>query len=286
LQVVSQVNEASASGGVNLLTNPFTAYAVNPAKVPAANVEGAKAFLDYLTSPEFQARLAAYPNASSPAFFADAHPRLTAGQPLSGVVKAGAAITVSGTVTNLLPGSPPVAGQSILLQRAPAGPIAAPTFATVASGLTAADGSYRLQVAAFRGGQMRVEMPTTSSYPSLALTPLIAVGSLARTDLAVGSVSVRSAIGIGRPRVKGHTVQLQGRVGPSSERDGGARLVILGRAEQARKLRALHRVRLPRGSHYNVHVKLGSGRWKLRVRYRDPGAILPATSRAVSVSVP
>src|SRR5262249_42159226 len=32
LQIVAQNNEASAPGGANLLTNPFTFYAINPAK--------------------------------------------------------------------------------------------------------------------------------------------------------------------------------------------------------------------------------------------------------------
>jgi len=286
LGVASQMNEAGAPGGMNLLTNPFTAYAVDPAKVPGANVEGAKAFLDYLTSPEFQARLAGYPSASSPAFLADAHPRLSVDRPLFGAVRAGTAIAVSGAVTNLLPGSPPVAGQPILLQRAPVALSAAPAFVTVASGTTAADGTYRLEATPSRIGMMRVALPATSTYPSLAVTPPIAVGGLARTDRTAGAVWVRSAVGIERVRVGGHTVRLQGSVGPSRGRDRRARLVILGRGEGARKLRALSTVRPSRGSRYKVQVELGSGRWKLRVRYRDPGAVLPATSRPVSVSLP
>ena len=51
------------------------------------------------------------------------------------------------------------------------------------------------------------------------------------------------------------------------------------------KLHALHTLRPRKGSAYKVNVKLDPGKWKLRVRYRDPGAVLPATSRAVSVSV-
>ena len=77
LQVVSDKNAAAAPGGINLLVNSFHAYAVNPAKVPAVNLQGALAFLDYLSSPGFQAKLKNYPNAAQPAFFADARPTLT-----------------------------------------------------------------------------------------------------------------------------------------------------------------------------------------------------------------
>jgi len=112
-------NEATAPGGQNLLTNPFTAYAVNPAKVTGVtiNVKGAKAFLAYLTSPEFQSQLASFPNTASPAFFADASPKITlksAKWPAR--VKAGTVLTARGTISNLLPGSPVVAGQRQLLR--------------------------------------------------------------------------------------------------------------------------------------------------------------------------
>jgi tungstate transport system substrate-binding protein len=287
LEIVAQDNEASAPGGINLLTNPFTAYVVNPAKVPSANVEGAKAFLDYLTSEALQSRLASYPNTISPAFFADAHPRITVAQPISGTLRPGAAVAVSGTVASLLPGAPPVAGQTILLQRAdPVQPPLVPTYTTIATSTTGADGSYALRAAVNRGGDLQVELPTTASYPPLNLQPLIAVGSLSRTDLAVGRVSVRAAITLRRPRRQGQVVVLRGRVDPAAEPDSGATLVILGRQRGSHKLRALRKVRASRKPTYKVHVKLGSGQWKLRVRYRDPGAVLPATSRAVSVSVP
>lgn len=288
LKIVSDRNEASAPGGQNLLINPFTAYAVNPAKVPgvAVNVDGAKALLDYLTSPQFQARLASYPNTSAPAFFADARPQITVAAPLSGVVAAGRALTVSGTLTNLLPGAPAVAGQPILLQRWTAtSPKQAPAFTTIASGVTGPDGGYSFSFNATRSGPLRVELPRTASYPSLAVTPLIAVGSLETTDLDVGAVKVRAKVGIKRPRVKGHVVRLRGAVGPSQDRDRQARLIVLGH-KPGKKLRAIRSVRVKAGAGYDIRVKLSGGKWKLRVKYRDPGAVLPATSRAVSVSVP
>lgn len=194
LKVVSQRNEAGAPGGANLLTNPFTAYAVNPAKVPGVNVEGARAFLDYLTSAALQAQLASFPNARSPAFVADAHPRIAFSHslPASGPVRSGSRISLSGRVVNPLPGSPPVAGQPILLQESePVRPPLLLGYATIASGTTGAGGGYSLGAAIDRDAVLRVELPTTTAYPPLGATPLIAVGSLARTAVVAGPVLVR-----------------------------------------------------------------------------------------------
>ena len=62
--------------------------------------------------------------------------------------------------------------------------------------------------------------------------------------------------------------------------------MVLGRKQGQRQSHAVRRLRPGKGSSYKVNVKLATGKWKLRVRYLDPGAVLPATSRAVSVSVP
>lgn len=288
LKIVAEKNEATAPGGLNLLTNPFDVYIVNPAKVPgvAINVEGAKALVEYLTSEAFQARLASYPNTTSPAFFADAHADMTAGPSASGRVNAGATLTFSGKVASKLPGAPPVAGQGVLLQRLQAlykGET--PTYQTIASTVTNADGTYSVKTGATRGGPLRVELSTTTTYPEFGVTPLLAVGALTATEVPVGEVSVQSKIGLKKPKVKGRTVTLRGSVGPSTERDAGALLVVQGRKQGQHKFHAVHRLRPRTGAAYNFHLKLGKGRWKLRVSYRDPGAVLPATSRAVSASV-
>lgn len=73
LALLSDRNDGpSARGGKDLQVSRFSAYAVDPAKVPTANLQGGLAFLDYVTSPAFQERLASYPNAADPAFLADA----------------------------------------------------------------------------------------------------------------------------------------------------------------------------------------------------------------------
>lgn len=291
LKIVSQLNEASAPGGQNLLTNPFVVYAINPAKVPGVNVnvEGTKALLEYLTSEAFQARLASYPNTSEPAFFADAHPRMSAGPSLTGTYQPGALLHVTGNISNLLLGSPAVAGQPVLLQRLTtlkAGET--PAYQTIGLTLTNPDGSYSVAAEANRSGAMRVELPTTSSYPSLSVTPLIAAGALTQTDVPLGSVTVAAGVGLKKPALKGRVATLRGQVSAARERGPEASVVIQGRKLGTRKKQKFHglkTVKAGASASYKINVKLAEGRWKLRVRYRDPGGVAPVSSRAVSVSV-
>jgi tungstate transport system substrate-binding protein len=202
LRIVSQHNEAGAPGGRNLLTNPFTAYAIDPAKVSGVkvNVEGAEAFIDYLTSKAFQARLAGYPDASSPAFFADAHPRITASS-VSGV-DIGAGFSVSGQISSALPGAQPVSGVTVDLQEASSGG----RYSTIASATTGGDGSYSVKAKATKDGLLRVEMPTTgTAWPSLNVEPLISSGALTRTFVPAGQ------IGAAPPRSQGVATSSDGR---------------------------------------------------------------------------
>ncbi|MBS1680064.1 MAG: substrate-binding domain-containing protein [Actinobacteria bacterium] len=290
LQIVSQHNEVSAPGGQNLLSNPFTFYAINPAKEPGINinVEGAKALMAYLTSEEFQGKLAGYPSPSAPAFFADAHPKMTSTS-VSGTLSPGAAFSVSGSLANLLPGSPAVAGVPVNLQQAPFPPAGqSPTYTTIASATTGGDGSYSLQGIATREGLLRVEMPNTNAaYPNLGVMPLVAAGGLTQTFAAAGAIGVQSQVALRKPSKKKNVVTLRGTIGPAANNSvGAATLVVQGRkAGKHTKMHALKKVRAKEGVAYTVSVKLKPGKWKLRVRYRNPGVVSPVTSRAVSVSV-
>jgi tungstate transport system substrate-binding protein len=288
LKIVSEKNEESAPGGMNLLTNPFDVYIVNPAKVTnvTINVAGAEALVEYLTSEKFQSKLASFPNTTSPAFFADAH-AVVAAKPTftKRTVKANGALTFSGTLASALPGAPILAGQPVLLQRLQSLHVKeAPTYKTIARGVTTATGSYKLQAKATRGGLLRIETP--KAYPSFAVEPLLAVGALSETELAIGRLAVQAKIAVKGPRVAGSFVTLRGTASPSTERDPGAQIVVLGRKQGQRQFHAVRRLRPGKGSSYKVNLRLATGKWKLRVSYRDPGAVLPATSRAVSVSVP
>ena len=298
LQIVSENNEASAPGGQNLLTNPFSVYAINPAKEPGinVNVEGAKALIAYLTSEAFQAELASFPNTTAPAFFADAHPKMSASA-VPGTLDQGTKFTVSGSIASLLPGAQAVAGVAVNLQEAPIG---GSTYTTIASATTGADGSYSVQGTADKEGQLRVEMPNTdAAWPSLTITPLISSGGLTQTFAGAGLLSVRpttppkslekGAIALRKPKKSGRIVTLRGSLFPAVSGASAPTLTIQGRqiGKKHQKMHALKEVRPREGVAYKVAVKLKPGKWKLRVRYSDPSVIsAPAISRAVSVSVP
>ena len=56
------------------LFNPYHVIAVNPEKYPDINYEGAQKFIEWITSPETQAKIAAFtePKSGLPLFFPDA----------------------------------------------------------------------------------------------------------------------------------------------------------------------------------------------------------------------
>ena len=77
LPIVMDAQDAAARGGSALMVNQYRGYALNPAKVPAAKTEGALAFLDFLTSRDFQQRLRSFPTSEEPGFFPAAFPVVT-----------------------------------------------------------------------------------------------------------------------------------------------------------------------------------------------------------------
>jgi tungstate transport system substrate-binding protein len=307
LKVVTEKNEASAPGGSNLLTNPFSFYIVNPAKVTSAtiNVKGAEALRDYLTSEAFQSGLASFPNTTSPAFFEDAHPTITATQ-VSGTFDLGAKFTIAGTVTGRLPGAQPVSGVPMNVQQQAAG---STEWKSIASTVTDDEGGYSVEAPVVGEGPLRVEMPNTNeAWPSLAIVPLISSGGLTQTFVGAGEVKVPSSSGGGatppktstvaplqpgstfvkKPTIKGRTVTLRGTLSPAVSPSGAATLVVQGRrlGTKGGQFHALKKAKPKSGATYTLTVKLKPGKWKLRVIYSDPGVTAaPATSRAVSVSV-
>ena len=268
LQVVSDKNDASAPGGIFLLVNSFHAYAVNPSKVSSVNVQGALAFLDYLTSPALQDRLSTYPNAANPAFFADAHPAiaLSSRRPPQRVI-AGSPLRVSGRLANLLPGSAPLGGALIQLQRASA----RTNFTPLQGHRSSPQGRFSFAVRAVRSGLLRVSFPRFRD--------------LSPATLDLGRVTVRAKVRLRSARVTGRRVVLTGSALPDRARSN-ALLSVQARPAGARPFTILRRKRLRNGSaRYALTIRLRhSGTWQLRVAYRDPGAVLSAASRAVRVT--
>jgi tungstate transport system substrate-binding protein len=269
LVVLADRNDAAAPGGASLLLNPFSAYVVNQAAVPnvTVNTAGATAFVNYLTSPELQARLASYPTTSNPAFFADAMPVVTVTAPVPTTVTAGTSITVTGTLANALPDAAPLSGVTVRLvnNRAPLAPV------TVAETKTDATGRYTFTGPLNRSGALQVDVPQFAAFTA--------------TSHSVGPVTLKAAVSA-TATVRGHTVTLHGRARPASGRQKGV-LYIRGHRAGSSRFRTVKTVKLPAsgGGSFRQSIKLKTGTWSLQLTYADPGNVTSATSRVVHVSV-
>ncbi len=170
LTILSRENAASAPGGANELTDYFHAYAINPAKPgETVNLQGAKDFLGFLTSPALQSQLGIYLNTAGdpggPPFRADASPALSA-TPSTGSVAAGQTVTVSGRVTNFEPGYPALAGKVVTVDRVDG---ATPTV--VGSGMTDAAGNYSVTFAPPATGSYQVTTGQLAQIEDTSVTP-------------------------------------------------------------------------------------------------------------------
>jgi tungstate transport system substrate-binding protein len=119
LRTVMDEQSARARGGQNLMLNVYNVYAISPRKYPAVNIQGARAFMDFLTSQSFQSALARFPSARRPGFFPAAFPRIELSRRPSRAVSAGDVVTVSGTIESAVPGAEPLTGLSVRLARLP-----------------------------------------------------------------------------------------------------------------------------------------------------------------------
>jgi tungstate transport system substrate-binding protein len=268
LKIVAQRNLPSAPGGQFLLVNSFHAYAVNPTKVPGVNLRGALAFLSYLTSPGLQNRLATYPSAQNPAFFADARPvfKQTGGR-VPGRVKANRRLRVSGTLAPQLPGAGFISGVPALLEQ----PNGRGGFNEIGHTLISNNG-FSVSGLATRNGEVDIVFP--------------GFHDLSFAAYKVGSVSVQAVVGGLRARVRGNTISLSGSASPSRNRVH-AQLVVLAKRPRQKGFHAVKTVRASgTRSRFGISLRLGAGSWRLEVTYRDPGVVGSGTSRSVSVSLP
>jgi hypothetical protein len=271
MKVVAEKNDAAGRGGQTLLLNPFHVYAVNPQKFSQVNLQGALAFMDYLTSPELQQRLLSYPTAANPRFFPDAFPTPTFVKPrLPKRVRAGKAITVRGTLANRFPGAGPVANAPLLLQESKG--LTSARFTTIKTGRTNATGAFRLRVHPSRNGVIRV------SFARFA--------DLSATTFRVGKLHVRAAVRLRKVRrLSNHRVTLRGSVRPKAAGKKG-RIEVLARRRGTRKFHKVATKHPHKGQRrYSITVRLAQGPWQFKVRYRHSGVVDTGVSRTRSASV-
>ena len=199
LQVVAERNRAGTRGGEFVLINPFSAYAVDPSRVPRVNRQGALDFIDFLQSPDFQQRVRDYPDRSNPAFCPDARPLILAGRTLAPPARAlcrdaqspvrsgrpprrlerGGVVTIRGSVVPRLPGDRATVRAQVRLQSG---------RRVLDRARSGRGGRFRLSVRLRRSTTLSLVVPNydgPSGFPSVPTTDRLG------EQLALGRVTVR-----------------------------------------------------------------------------------------------
>jgi len=275
---------ATAPGGQYALVNYFHVYIINPSKPgETVNLTAAQDFVNFLTSPAFQAQLKTYlANTSDPAgppFVADASPDLT----VSGFPKtyhANKQATVSGTLTNAEPGYPVLAGKTVSIDEVK-GALVIP----VASGKTDSTGHYKIKVTLPASGAYEVTTSQISQIENATLNPVYG-DILSPAATAAAKVTVHAATANVRVLSQGGKAVVLGTVKPGTLHHK-ATVTVLARAagkKGAFKKVASGRLAATQGN-FAVSAPLAAGRWQVEVRFQDRGQVYAATSRAVTVTI-
>jgi len=288
LRVVDNDNAASAPGGANLLINSFHAYAINPAAFSSnpnvhINLPGALAFLDWLTSPAGQNAVNSYQasDPGGPSFHKDAAPQITMRSTLPATVKSGQKLIVTGSLTNVVPGTPPLAGVEMTLSAKPNGG----SSSSVATTTTDANGNFTLHFTPTADASYTVSSPAISQIENSSLSPVY--GDLLQpTSVPIGKSTVTGAPTISSVKAHTGTVTIKGTLSPRVS-GSGAKLVVYAGHASAAGLHVVSTVALSNGAKaFTVKVKLRRGiTWKVRVKYVNTGTITAGTSAASSVHV-
>jgi hypothetical protein len=157
---------ARARGGQNLMLNVYNVYAINPRKFRSVNLQGALAFMDFLTSTSFQSALATFPSRQRPGFFPAAAPRVTLSRRPRRTVSAGSRVTVTGTIRSAVPGAATLRGMSVRLARLPT-PVTPVVLDRTRVG---AGGTFRLRVRVNRNGTLFLTTPRFRNLSPLRLS--------------------------------------------------------------------------------------------------------------------
>jgi tungstate transport system substrate-binding protein len=286
LQVVVRDNDASARGGSTALTNSFHAYAVNPAKFAGnsnvhLNPTLANEFLSYLTLPSTQANIGAYlANAQGGApFLPDASPLITASAPAK-AVKAGQKITITGTVRNVVPGTPVLSGVTVSLKATPqvtgsrAGAYIAATAKTDASGkyTLSYPAGGRATYTVTTGSITKVERPDLSPTFSDVLSPA--------TSATSGAVTVQSKTSLSKLKAGNGKITGTAKLLPVDKYKTGQ--LQLFAAKYAKKMPTLKLISalplaIAQGT-VNYKYYLPKGKWYYQLHYVNNGVVLASAS--------
>jgi tungstate transport system substrate-binding protein len=295
LKQLNGKNSASAPGGSTLLVNSFHAYAINPAKFVgqpvSLNLPAAEAFLNWVTSPAGQSDVNAYLShapGGSP-FLKDAAPSLTTSTKLPKTVDGGKAIKIKGTLRNVVPGTPKLAGKEVRLLAlrsdiAKANPNAQPV--TVARTSTTTKGHFSFKFVPHATARYFLSTPKILQVENGKLSPPFG-DLLAPTSMRLGRTKVRGSISIHGLSVHNGHVTVRGSLAPAPTSAFGKIHVLAAHAAGNHKLKtvATRRVKAVK-HHFVLHFRLQRGlQWLLRLKYVNHGQTAGGRTKIRSVSV-
>jgi tungstate transport system substrate-binding protein len=280
LKVVTDNNDQAPASQQFLLVNSFHLYGVNPAAVPnpsAINTTAATDLLTWLTSPAAQTAVKNYlsTNGAGGPFHPDAAPSITTSA-IPGTTKVGDDVTLSGAVTNVVPGTPPLNGVTVTLTQT-----VGSTTSVVGSGMTSGNGKFSLPFTLAAGATYQLSTPAITKTENDQLNPIFAdeLQPATRTVSVQGVATLKKAKPVGSKKV-----EVKGTVAPVPT-DSTARLELWA-AHPGKSLTMIASHRLTSGSAaFDSTFKLGTGKWKVKVKYVDPGVVRTGSSAAASVTL-
>jgi tungstate transport system substrate-binding protein len=271
-----------------LLVNTFHSYAINPAATSgnsATDPAGATALLNYLTSPAAQAKIAMYQVSAAgvPDFRPDAAPTVTATLP--DVIDPSNNVTLTGSVKNIVPGTPALAGVKVtLMGQVNATPTAAPVV--VATANTGHLGNFTMTFST------PVERTYTLTTPALngvleypAIHPPFG-DQLQATSQSLGSPKVQGGVTSVVASGKGGKLTVSGSLVPKERGTAGTVGLYAKVAAGSHAYHLIGTQKLADGAKtFKVSVQQQLRAYKYYVQYANPGYIETGTSTPASVTV-
>lgn len=291
LQIVTRPDKDGDAALANLLVNSFHAYAISADKFASdpnvhINSAAAAAFLDWITSPEAQDRIGQFlsdETGGDPPFIPSAAPDLDVTSTLPTRIDGGEKITVTGTLTNAVPGTPALSDVPVRLMARPASaPGATPTM--VAQGSTDDTGAFRITYAPRASQVYSVETDDTTKIENAELDPVFG-DILQGTSADAGATKVVGSVTLRKAKVDGRQLVVTAKIAPKATGDQGR--LLLFAAHPGKKLKQVGSRRIADGAGVvATRFALGSGTWKVQLRYANAGVIVTGSSPTKQVSVP
>lgn len=285
LAILTRNNSASAPGGADALINYFHAYIINPSSPgETVNLPAAQDFINFITSPTIQNELKGYlantpGDGGGPPFVADASPAITAaGFPAT--VAAGQSVTVTGTVTNLEPGYPALAAQTVSIDE-----LEGLSSVPVASGSTNSTGGYSITFTPPSSGSYQASTGAISQVENASLSPVYG-DILSPSATSATSVTVTGSVTITKDTASPGGISVTGSIAPTAP-DGNGTVDVLARKQGSKgSFVTVGSTPVKAGAKaYAVNGTLGAGKWQIETRYQDKGEFNTAISGTRNLTV-